>query len=237
MNKILTIHLRRIDRNKILLMLLTIIVCYTGMAISNDDTTLISIEMRKYLTMIWRLLALSCISILSIRIMYKEYRLSYILLVPASCLMLQTLDQYGETSVGRTGLTLTALSMIFCYLILYPHEQRKIYTLYRRFLVLSSFIGILCYLLYMFNVNLYTIKPYYGNVTVDYAVYIDFKVCYLYGLIWPRLCGLFNEPGYLGTFLALAFILAISLSESERFSCNLAKKVNNSFLNTRINDS
>ena len=85
--------------------------------------------------------------------------------------------------------------------VLPDRDKIDTFIYYRRFVIISSLVGILCALCYQLGLSfLYREVPYYTGRTI----YIDFFVSYFCmqnGI--PRLCGLFNEPGYLGTIAAL----------------------------------
>lgn len=99
---------------------------------------------------------------------------------------------------GFNVLLLTILLMIS---VLPDRDKIDTFIYYRRFVIISSLVGILCALCYQLGLSfLYREVPYYTGRTI----YIDFFVSYFCmqnGI--PRLCGLFNEPGYLGTIAAL----------------------------------
>jgi hypothetical protein len=101
---------------------------------------------------------------------------------------------------------LTVLTM--SNLLLLNRESKLwIYVKLRLFLVVMCAAGAVCYISYCLHLGIpYVLQPYYfGN-----AHYVNFHVAYIntsYIEAFPRLCGLFNEPGYLGTIAALALII------------------------------
>jgi hypothetical protein len=92
-------------------------------------------------------------------------------------------------------------------LLLNRESKMWVYTKLRLFLVAMCAAGALCYISYCLKLGLpYVLQDYYfGN-----AHYVNFHVAYInssHEELFPRLCGLFNEPGYLGTIVALALIV------------------------------
>lgn len=76
---------------------------------------------------------------------------------------------------------------------------------FRDYLVVSSFIGIIAYMSFVIGLPIpFSIVPLYGDIS---GSYINYGVAYLdLSLEGLRLCGLFNEPGYFGTIVALTLI-------------------------------
>jgi len=83
------------------------------------------------------------------------------------------------------------------------------YDIYRYFLIITCALGIIAYFCNLFSINIpHKVIPYYDN---DDAFYVDYSFAYICVYMFTdRLCGLFNEPGYLGTFCAL-FLLSDNL--------------------------
>ena len=118
----------------------------------------------------------------------------------------------GELYFGLLGL------MILCGFCVLPNiVKANIYRKYRLWIIVMSILGIIAYLSYSLNLGLpYKIVDFY-SVGVE-GLYIDyFFSVLLKGVFDLRLCGLFNEPGFLGTIIALILIIE---------KCNL-KKVGN----------
>lgn len=86
---------------------------------------------------------------------------------------------------------------------------------YKLIIVIMATVGIFCYLSYLLNLPIpFRMVEYYGAS----GFYIDYKVSYVLSSgVLIRLCGLFNEPGYFGTIIAL--ILCVD-------KINLRKKEN-----------
>ena len=79
---------------------------------------------------------------------------------------------------------------------------------YRYFLLITSLYGILAYASFVFSLGLpYVMLDFYGNHGTINDSYINYYLSLL--TLSPeglRLCGLFNEPGYFGTVIALYLI-------------------------------
>ena len=93
--------------------------------------------------------------------------------------------------------------IVFCFIddvILY-----KAIVYFEKFMIFSAIVGIISYILCLIGIRP-LLFPYYGSSGGLYASYLLSYVC-----ISPetgmRLCGLFNEPGYFGTFAAFFIIL------------------------------
>lgn len=118
-------------------------------------------------------------------------------LTPVVYLCFQNLYSYS-------GLKGSSSAMLLCALFsLQSNEiQSSVYKRIKQYLLVLAAVGICCYLLYILNIGeFYKLVPYYSGKTGQW--YIDYKVCYLYkNPLQTRLCGVFNEPGWFGTFLA-----------------------------------
>lgn len=124
---------------------------------------------------------------------------SVLAMVPAILLMIMNaVHSYGNAELN--GL-ITILWIIFC---LFPKDIKKItFVFFKRMWCLMCLIGIICFACYILNAPLsYENVPfYYSGSTMSY---INYGVSFLYkqnNVL--RLCGICNEPGYLGTFCAL----------------------------------
>lgn len=97
-----------------------------------------------------------------------------------------------------------------CELILLDRESKVwVYKKFRCFVIIMCVLGILCYWSFLFDLGLpYSIVEFYD---VDNgAVYLNYHISYIYSQVSTmslRLCGLFNEPGYLGTVTAMVLII------------------------------
>lgn len=113
---------------------------------------------------------------------------------------------------------LSVISVLLCiFFLLQPNFVRAItFRYFKKIVVYTTFICIVCYLSYMLNLGIpHTIVPR-GSYIVTY---INYQVCYLMNIndTLIRFNGMFDEPGYYGTFAAF-FICADGM--------NLKKKDN-----------
>ena len=110
-----------------------------------------------------------------------------------------------------------SLLMICMYCVLPDFIKVGVFKKYRLWIVLMSLGGILAYLSFVLSLGIpFTVVDYYFGTENFYIDYI-FSVIYLTTGDALRLCGLFNEPGFLGTIIALILIIE---------DCNL-KKIGN----------
>lgn len=95
------------------------------------------------------------------------------------------------------------LMCLFCFLD--SDKKYKVFIYYRRYLVIMGFCGIIAILGYITSLFPFEVLPYYLDIPGTY--YINFHFAYFYASETGfRLCGLFNEPGYFGTLLALYLV-------------------------------
>lgn len=108
------------------------------------------------------------------------------------------------------------LLLLLCCEILSLHRDEKTWIMerFRTFIVWMSVAGILSYCSYMFGLGLpFKLKPFYMDDWPTF--YINYHISYLLGVtpgasgmnFIPRLCGLYNEPGFFGTIAI--FVLCI----------------------------
>ena len=109
----------------------------------------------------------------------------------------------------KDGLDFTSIN-IFISLVFFSGMSAKSrlfsFYLFRKFLVVSCLLGIIIYVCHIFSINIpHKIVPYYDKI---HATYFDYGLAYVVSDTFSvRLCGLFNEPGYLGTINALCLIV------------------------------
>lgn len=82
--------------------------------------------------------------------------------------------------------------------------KKNVYVLFRSLIVIVSAIAILCYFAYILKLKIpYTVSPYYdGRLYQNYVNYFNISFLYITST-QTRVCGIFNEPGWLGTTLGL----------------------------------
>lgn len=166
-----------------------------GMAVVHGDNALVTGSVRSTIAAVLIVVTVGAWGV-QLLLRQKIY-LSLAILVPIAYYLVINLDVRGTAAWNYWTLIRLA-----GFLLLSAETKRRVYELYRKFLILMSGIGIVIFLAYTLSLPLpYREVEYYGALGGEY---IDYALGYLYssdGSI--RLCGLFNEPGYLGTVLAL----------------------------------
>lgn len=99
------------------------------------------------------------------------------------------------------------LTLVF-YCLLKKNLIIDVYNIFRCAMILISIIGIICYLGFITGIfPPLSIENFYEEGSTN--LYASYKVCLLYlstsGALC-RLCGIFNEPGWMGTICALLLI-------------------------------
>lgn len=115
----------------------------------------------------------------------------------------------GVANVGSTS-----FAMLCAIYALQSEEIKiKVYFFIKWFMVITSVCGIVCWISSTFHLGIpYVVVPMYGENGRDiYNIfgvsYYNYHIAYIYhGAIADRLCGLFNEPGWMGTFAAFCLI-------------------------------
>lgn len=93
--------------------------------------------------------------------------------------------------------------MLVTFLFLDRYSMNEVYKKYRNIMILVSAFGIIAYINAIIQLLPIEVYPYYEGQ--GGAVYLVMGPIYVYANVETgiRLCGIFNEPGYLGTVLAL----------------------------------
>lgn len=132
------------------------------------------------------------------------------------------LNRYPGVAVPSNLLLLIS---VFTYGLTSSSQKREIFKIYRIILIITSVLGIIAYSSFFLHLGIpFTTVPYYGNN--DGFLYIDYGFAYIHaniGMVSLRLCGLYNEPGFLGTFCAL-FLVAdrVNLKHKGNFALIIA---------------
>ncbi len=121
------------------------------------------------------------------------------------CISLYFLVSFLHSYKGDAGLNIVMFVIMICFCFSNNEVRLYAFRIFKVFLVISSFLGIIAYFSYMFSLGIpYRIVPFYDQISMSY---VDYGFAYLTtSFISSRLCGLFNEPGYLGTMAALCLI-------------------------------
>ena len=192
--RILNFNIRAVKVESLVLFFYTMLTIIEGLAIFHGDTTLATGDTQKIIAYIQLLCSLVSFFLI---ILFNMIELKWAIFIPIFYYIIYTFDNYSGTT-----LSLEIIARLFVFFLLRRETQAKLFTWYRKFLIAMSGIGIVCFLIYAFHLPFpYRIVPYYTTNSISY---IDFGVCYLdLGFTGFQLCGLFNEPGYFGTILAL----------------------------------
>ena len=117
------------------------------------------------------------------------------------------------------GSTIDKLMFLYlpCFVLLSEDNWLDAYRIFRSYVVISCIIGIICYFSFVLSLGLpFNLESYYSERQVS-SSYANYYLSLLYistdGL---RLCGVFHEPGILGT--VCAFLLVIDNLELKRKS-------------------
>ncbi len=186
----------------------------TSFAFFQGDTTLAPAIVRESLTIV------NWLCFIVLLLLSRSFKVVNAPLMVA--IVIQFIFRNFHTSSGlewhMSGVLMIFLICLFC--LFKKNEYGVLYAWFRKVLIAMSAYGIISELSFLLGLGLpYTIVDFYDEERV--ASYANYYLSYLYldaeGL---RLCGLFNEAGFLGTILGLVLIV-------ERFNL---KKVGNCFM-------
>lgn len=197
---------------------IAVIAIVSSLAFMHSDTTLVAPSIVRTLVPIPNYLA-------TIVLLYTIVRSPNTLVFNISLLLCVTIYWLFLTfNIFGGGVVFHPLTLVI--FILFSIMGEKVwyhaFLIYRYYLILLSVFGIIAYCSFVFSLGLpYQVLDYYGGNGSDDWYY----VFYYYSILsvrydGVRLCGLFNEPGYFGTFLALFLIAG---------NCNF-KKIENVIL-------
>ena len=102
------------------------------------------------------------------------------------------------------SLALTSPIIAFIFAIQSDTIKSNVFKLFKKLIVFTSLIAILCYFFYILKLDVpYTVSEYYdGRPYQNYVNYFNISFLYITSS-QTRICGIFNEPGWLGTTLGL----------------------------------
>ena len=187
----------KMNASRLVAICYTVIFVITGMAVGQSDTTLGTDLYRTVLKVM--LYAAFFIAVGTLIYLKRKAKID-ILIVVIIYWLFTHLFTYTEQNLAIIN-TVFLLSLA----LLTDDDLVLIFSMYKKFMVVICAIGIICYLTYAINFPIqlpHSQVSYYSLRESHY--YIDYFFCYLLKMgSLLRLCGLFNEPGYLGTFLAL----------------------------------
>ena len=133
---------------------------------------------------------------------FNNTKLKLILLSSIYFLLCTFYTVTGENIITSIFAFITCLA----YVLLTDSMQIRVFNIFYKIVLYSSIFSCLIYIVYLLGVNIgFEVVPYYkGEVT--FAHYIKWSIFAMYESETElRLCGLFNEPGGLGTVCALLF--------------------------------
>lgn len=114
---------------------------------------------------------------------------------------------YPYNGDGILGLSAIAFCVLYCF---FDDERRaSVFRCFKYILVAESAIGIICFASYLLQLGI----PYTLAYRADGVFYVNYHLCYLMSTydVVIRFCGLFDEPGFFGTFAAF-FLCADGLN-------------------------
>lgn len=136
----------------------------------------------------------------------------WLLILPVSYWIMQVVHTYG----GYTGggeLTFFS-SAVF---VLLPNEmKKKIFNAFYMFIQATNVLSLVLWGIFIFGgISFFHQEMFYAQSGLEVAYYYRFAIfaIYKYGHSFPRLCGIFNEPGALGTVCALLYICTFKKSK------------------------
>lgn len=137
-----------------------------------------------------------------------------LVLLPLCYLLMLIFNTYG----GYSGEWITAFIAIAFFLMMTSNQKVEIYKCFYWIIQICNIISVILYLFAILKINI-------GFSTVEYYTGITGTIYYKWGIFailkqglsQLRLCGIFNEPGVLGTICAFLFITCKnSISRWER---------------------
>lgn len=203
---------------------LAIIAIVSSMAIYHDDTTLVSYAIHSKLPLVIYAAIFTIVAVIigSSRSFRFFPALGICVLIWWS---ITTFHVYGSTKINTQLLYLIILLLFCC---LRESVWCGAFKIFRYYLIVTSLYGIISYFSFLISLPLpHEQVSYYSNMGYNSALYINYYLSYLVltdGGV--RLCGMFNEPGYFGTILALYLVADnFSLKKKENIIMLLAGMV------------
>lgn len=145
--------------------------------------------------------SMSLVILLAMLICRKTEIKAYNVFLAITPLVYFFIQKYGYLIVHQP------VRRLFCFARFFALQTDEIkaesYRWIKCLIVIMSLTGIVCYLSFIFDLGLpYKQMPYYSLIKSG-VWYLNYHVSYFYmNAVQVRLCGLFNEPGWFGTFLA-----------------------------------
>lgn len=141
------------------------------------------------------------IVILVVLSMFIESRIKipglFELIVAVGVLIYRAYNIFYAYEYKGIGIICITVGIFFCFQS--DKVRANVFKYFKYFMIIMSVVSIICYISYVSNLGF----PYRIITRSDGIFWVDYKLCYLvnqYGLI--RLCGIFEEPGWFGTWAA-----------------------------------
>lgn len=130
-----------------------------------------------------------------------------LLVIPVTYWIICVLNTYGGWKIGNGIVTLV---QIVIFLFLDKNIKSAVFDRFYKIIQTCNVVSLFVWGCYQLNlpIGIQTVKFYYGGFAV-YKKWIIFAIYHHNGsltTLTDRLCGIFNEPGALGTICALMFI-------------------------------
>lgn len=203
-----------LQRNQLKLVFFFIPAVISTLAIFQGDTTLAPPIVERSLSMLnW-----ACFIMLLFTCGFKRIYTPAIIVVSLLYFFIRNFHVASGVGISFSGFLMLLLMIVMSFFN--TEEMITLVKWFRKYMVIMSVVGIIISLDFLIGFGLpHELVEYYGMNSSAY--YENYHFSYLFvqddGI---RLCGLFNEPGYMGTVAALLLIL-------ERFNF---KKIGNIFI-------
>lgn len=189
------------DRNGFLSFCFFVSMFISVWAVRTPHSMLGSDMLRFFLSGIFYVLLLfECIETL---LVYQKGRINVLLLIIALFPVLYWIYIH-VWSYEMESFAITSPIIAFVFALQNDIVKSKVFSMYKKMIVITSLIGIVCYCSYVLKLGVpYSIAPYYDGR--PYQNYVNFfNISFLYiNSTSIRVCGIFNEPGWLGTTIGL----------------------------------
>lgn len=184
-----------IKTTKLFPFLMAIIAIMSGWAALSGDSTLSSDVFKVYGLYIFNF----CLLILIVFVLTRRIR-PYLGIIISS-LIFGAFEYIHIYENGKQTIGLSMIILLVLFGIISDIDREAVFFFYKKLLLIMAVLAIICYVAFLFSVPIpHNVVEYYAHT----GVYIDYKVSYLLSAgPLTRACGLFNEPGYFGTILAL----------------------------------
>ena len=193
-----------VSTRDLLVILFTIQIICIGWAASTPGSTLSNAFTLTIVTLVrYGVLFVSPFLLFSNKINFDLKNIG-LCLIPLSYYLFCVINIYDPTLTPSIIWLLLALEFMLCS----DDIKLDIFYYFKRFLVITSSLGIVFFLASVISLPIpHTIVDYY-DVTGIPTKYVNYYISYVVsqGSLY-RLCGIFNEPGYLGTVLAFVLIV------------------------------